>query len=123
MKKTVFKVSILLNLVLISCSDSKVEFKVFNNTKYILDSLMVSATGSNYLEKSKILRLEPNDSSSVFVNLSNVEKTDGNYLIEVNSNEIIKKRTFGYYSNGAPLSSVYEIHILQDTIQIKEVVR
>jgi len=121
MKKIVFKVLTLLSFVLFSCSDKKVEFKVFNNTNNILDSLMVSSSGSNYLEKSKILDLKPNTSSNIFIDLANVERTDGNYYIEVYSQKTSRKKAFGYYSNGIPTGcGKYEIKIMQDTIQIKE---
>lgn len=122
MKKVIFKILILLNFAFISCSDKKVEFKVFNNTNNILDSLMISSSGTNYLEKSKILNLKPNTSSNILLDLANVEKTDGNYYLEVYLQKASRKMAFGYYSNGVPTASgMYEINIMKDTILIKEV--
>lgn len=120
MKKLIFRISALSLISLISCSDKIVDFNVSNYTDNVLDSVMISSSGTNYLQKSKVINFKKNTNSKISLDLSGVKKTDGNYYIEIYSKNLNIEKDFGYYSNGVPTDSNYNIEIMVDTLIIKE---
>lgn len=103
---------------LLDCQNGRyVHFNIKNETKLILDSLTFKASGG-----AKILGncLHPGKCKTLKLNISNVPKQDGNYSIEflIGGNKTIEN--FGYYTNGYPISFVYDLKIQTDTILIKE---
>lgn len=114
---------ILINLffccsVLVGCLSSKKEtnFEIINSSSYYIVDIIVS----NGYNTSSIDTLIPNMSKQFTLDFVDVPRNDGGYKIsyKLNGKEIFKN--FGYYSNGVPTDSMFEIKIMQDTIVIKE---
>ncbi len=105
--------------IITSCIDEKkhVNFHISNsNYNHIADVKV-----SNGVNDILIDTIMPNMTKSITLNFRGVPKVDGGYSLSytLNSEKLVKN--FGYYSNGVPSTSEFEIYILQDTIQIKEV--
>ncbi|MFH0894287.1 MAG: hypothetical protein V2A54_07615 [Bacteroidota bacterium] len=48
--------------------------------------------------------------------MTDIAKTDGDYLLSFKSNNKVVKKRFGYFTNGYPLESLTKINIMKDTI-------
>ncbi|PHS10307.1 MAG: hypothetical protein COA88_02360 [Kordia sp.] len=103
-----------------SCTEKKASFKVTNNSNELIDSIEISSSGSEYLTKSVLINIKNREVVKIELDMENLPKVDGNYQIEVFSNNSSELKTFGYYSNGVPSGSIHLIDIKSDAIEITE---
>ncbi len=113
-----FILLIFFSFIFLACRNKNTVYvNIKNETELILDSLTLRASGG-----AKILgnSLNPGKCKTLKLSMSSVPKQDGNYSIEflIGGNKTIEH--FGYYTNGYPISFVYDLNIQNDTILIKE---
>ncbi len=117
MIKPYYLVLILLTLSFSSCdSQRNVDFKIKNNTGSQVDSLVIEPNKN----EDKIISLKPDQELDYQIDMSHAEPTDGAYIISYVANGEQRRQPFGYYSNGNPASSSFELTIQQDSLLIKE---
>ncbi|WP_242130822.1 hypothetical protein [Aestuariivivens marinum] len=103
--------------VIMSCQYG-VNFNIENKTPNNIDSLIIS----NGFNSIKLLDIELNAEKQGFLDFNKENPNlDGSFYIEIFSKESIRKKGFGYYSNGGPSNSCFNIKIEKDTIIIKEI--
>jgi hypothetical protein len=103
--------------VLLNSCKYGVDFEVLNNHQSNIDSLIIT-NGFNSL---KFNTIKFNESKKGFLDFKkNSPKHDGQYIIQLFLKDIVKRKAFGYYSNGGPINSFYKISIQKDTIIISE---
>lgn len=108
---------ILFILCLVSCT-KEVDFKVTNASGTTIDSLVVS-NGFNDFNFSKLI---DGDIKIKSLNFNEVKVSgDGNYFIKYFFRGKLRLKYFGYYSNGIPLNSGFEVIIKKDTVEIIEI--
>ena len=106
---------------LISCDNRiKAKFEIINQTDYILDSINIKSF--RHKANSNYLKLEPGESQIYWLDMTDLPKGDGEYLLTLKGNSgSIKRKQFGYYTNGYPLEEVTIIKIRKDTIIINQI--
>ena len=118
--KKIATVFCLFVLALSGCFRFGVDFKIKNNSGQIIDSISIS----NGYSSIKISNLEKDSSCSSYLdfnkNSKKMTKGDGSYILSVYKDTVKKEMGFGYFSNGAPLSTYYEINMEKDTILVTE---
>ncbi len=103
-------------LLLISC-ESHIDFKIKNNSETDFDSVVVHGLG-----RLKIESLNKGSEVSGYIDYSkSEERSDGGYGIELFKKGLVKRQNFGYYTNGSPTESGFNITIEKDTILIQSV--
>ena len=103
---------------LISCNNKpSIKFEVTNKSIDLIKNVQISCTGCQNIET-----LEFNDKNRIKyrLDMSSIPKTDGNYKIVFYRDGETESKAFGYYTNGHPINSKYEILILEKNIEIKE---
>ena len=105
--------------IAIRCGDTvNIKMKVKNELQYIIEEIVLKTNGGSELLYKDIL---PNELIELRLDMTDIPKTDGNYIIEYCINDLNVVRSFGYYSNGHPINNRYEIGIQKDTVIIKEI--
>ena len=113
---------IIIFILTISLSSCQTEinaiFEITNNTENTIDSINIKSFdhGLNPI----YLKLKPNESQTYSLNMSDLPKVDGDYLLTYKTNKINSER-FGYFTNGYPLEDRTEIKIQKDTIIIDQI--
>jgi len=111
-------------IILSSCGADKVaNFEIINQSRETIDSVKVSCSGTNYLQKSKSEKILLGEKSNIILKMNGIDRVDGNYYIEIFQKSKQRSKDFGYYSNGVPTNSIYRLEIKNDTILIKEFLR
>lgn len=111
--------SILIILVLsVSCIRQDPKITVYNNSGITYDSISVSTIGG----QSTVFRnVEGKSRSKGIIDFANTLGNDGCYTIEIYKNDsIIRRKNFGYYTNGASLNYSFKVNIESDTIIVSE---
>ena len=108
-------------LLLVSCQESIIEFVVHNQSDSQIDTVKV--TSSDSLATFEIISINPNSQNKGFLDLANVIKTDGDYIIEVNSKGQNRSIHCGYYTNGWPSEEIIDIYVTSDSIKCKATLR
>ncbi|MAW94104.1 MULTISPECIES: hypothetical protein [unclassified Leeuwenhoekiella] len=118
MLKTYLSILVLLLVLSTGCeSQTTVDFQIKNDTPFQIDSLSIEHNQN--LEK--VISLKPDQNLDYQIDMSHVPKTDGAYLISYRINDERRLKSFGYYTNGGPISDLYKLTIKADTILIKEI--
>jgi len=112
-KYILFSISFFL---LISCKYGA-DFEIQNNTKSNIDSVIVT----NGFNSFKLYNIKFNNKKEGFLDFKkNNPKHDGQYIMQLFIKDSIKRKAFGYYSNGSPSGSKFKIMIENDTILVNE---
>ena len=103
-----------------SCrSDIKAKFEITNQTGNSIDSINIISfdhqTNPNYLS------LEPGQSQTYLLDMTDLPKVDGEYLLTYKGKELKVRKRFGYFTNGFPLEEVTKIKIQKDTVIIDKI--
>ena len=109
---------ILVILSLTACkSEVKAKFEIINQTQGTIDSINIKSF--DHHSTPNYLKLEPGESQIYWLDMNDLPKVDGDYLLSYKSKKqkIIRKR-FGYFTNGFPSKNITKITIEQDTIVI-----
>jgi len=102
---------------IISCGISPtMNFEVINHSKENISNIQITATGSSEIET---IEFNNDNKLDYELDMSDVPKTDGAYMIEFIRDGEIENKTFGYYTNGYPVNSKYIIDITDNEISIK----
>ncbi|MDH7913983.1 hypothetical protein [Winogradskyella sp. SYSU M77433] len=118
MKKITY---IVLALILINASCLNLKKDTVFDIKNYSGNIITDVVVSNGVNEIYTDTIKPNEKKSVVLKFKGVPKTDGGYKLQYNLNSDKIIENFGYYSNGIPLNSSYEIKIEQDTILISEI--
>jgi len=118
MKYFLYIVSILL---LSSCSsETKAKFEIENKTNFVIDSINIKSF--DHERKSQFIKLEPDQIETYWLDMTELPKVDGDYLLTFKRNETSKElKRFGYFTNGYPLEKVTKIQIEKDTVIIDQI--
>lgn len=96
--------------LLICCTlkENKVSFTLKNQTKHIIDSVVIRSYGVNEIFK----QIKPRDSISKNISFSYKGRDEGAWTILIYSNSELKNTgTFGYYSNSSDIRESYIVTI------------
>lgn len=108
---------------LISCQ-SKIEakFDITNESEFVIDSLNIKS--SDHHQSAEYLQLKPGESKKYYMDMTDLPKTDGDYLLSYRlMGRKVQQKSFGYYTNGYPLEEVTKINIKSDTVIIDQVLK
>jgi len=119
MKRNIF--IFLLVLLLISCQfDNTAKFEITNLTEFKVDSINIKSSDQEPTEF--YLRLMPGEKAMYNLDMSDLPKVDGEYLLSYKiDNGIVEYERFGYFTNGYPLEEITNIFIDIDTVIIDQV--
>jgi hypothetical protein len=99
--------------LLICCSfkENKVNFTLKNQTKMLIDSVVIRSYGLKEVFK----QIKPNDSISKSVSINYQGQSEGAWTIMIYSTSELKKSgTFGYYSNVSDIRKSYVVTIYDE---------
>lgn len=101
-------------LIMFSSCANKVNmnFEITNNTAQEIDYLSVEP--NNNIE-NKFIKIGSQQTVSYVTDISHI-KSDGHYTLIYKRNNQIKKKEFGYFTNGIPLEKLIQINIKNDTV-------
>lgn len=102
---------------LVSCqSETKATFIITNETEETLDSVRLKSKAHEHL--TEYLKLEPKETKVYLMDMTNLPKVDGEYLLSYKYSQTGKRRTqsFGYFTHGFPLEDTTKIFIMPDTV-------
>jgi hypothetical protein len=118
MKYFLYIISILL---LSSCSSEiKAKFEIENKTNHVIDSINIKSF--DHERKSQFIKLEPDQTETYWLDMTELPKVDGDYLLTFKRNRTNKEiERFGYFTNGYPLEEVTKIRIEKDTVIIDQI--
>lgn len=114
------KYSLILLILFLTACVNEVDFKVTNASGNTIDSLVVGNGFSSFA----FFKMLDGDIKVRSLNFNRTQaelSTDGNYFIKYFSGEKLRLEYFGYYSNGIPINSGFEIVIKKDTVEIVEI--
>lgn len=118
MKYFIYIIAILL---LSSCSSEiKAKFEIENRTTHIIDSINIKSF--DHKRNSQFINLEPGEIEIYWLDMTELPKVDGDYLLTFKrnrTNKVIKR--FGYFTNGYPLEKLTKIQIEKDTVIIDQI--
>lgn len=90
---------------------------VHNKTSSPLDSLLVST--SDFKSTVIFIDLKAKSRSRKFLDMENINPTDGSYVVRLVDGSRRSDDRHGYYTNGGSLDRAMHIYIKSDTIQYK----
>ena len=100
-----------------SCQkEIKAKFEIANKTDLIIDSINLKSYDHN--QTSDYLKLQPGESKIYLMDMTDLPKVDGNYLLTYKIDKIKMYERFGYFTNGYPLEDITIIIIEFDTVII-----
>ena len=108
----------ILILSLVSCDNRNgVEFIVHNESQGTIDSVRIS-TGD---KKStiKLFDIQKGLTKEDFLDMRDILKIDGHYILEITASGQTRTNDFGYYTNGFSLDKGIDIYFMADTIIYK----
>ena len=108
-------------ILLISCdSDIKAKFEITNQTNSVIDSVNIKSF--DHLSNQSFITLKAGESKIYWLNMTNLPKVDGDYLLTFKKNQANKEiKRFGYFTNGYPLEEITKIQIDKDTVLIDQI--
>ena len=107
---------ILLVFLLQSCLGDSPMFILYNKSNNNLDSVVIGVSKNN---PSILLNIKREEKANGKILFDNTIKGDGDYFIEIyNKNRLMRKKRFGYYTNGQPLNSTFKLTVLKDSILV-----
>jgi major membrane immunogen (membrane-anchored lipoprotein) len=108
-------------ILLISCdSDIKAKFEITNQTNSVIDSVNIKSF--DHLSNQSFITLKVGESKIYWLNMTNLPKVDGDYLLTFKKNQANKEiKRFGYFTNGYPLEEITKIQIDKDTVLIDQI--
>ncbi len=111
MKKIILPL-LIVTFVLASCGRNYdlAKFEVINKSNINLDSLTITNSQNDEINKLSFSYLEANKTLSLDVVMSNTEG-DGSYTITFKANGIRYTKRFGYYTNGSQFEELISIHV------------
>ncbi len=102
-----------------SCqSRIKAKFEITNETEMLIDSINIKSFVHN--SNPNLLKLESGQSQLYWLDMTNLPKVDGDYLLTYRDS-ILKTIRFGYFMNGFPMEKVTKIKIEKDTVIIDQI--
>lgn len=118
MSKLTFKIAIFLSII--SCQydkNDKVDFVIINKSSFDIDSLIIT----NWYSESFVQNIRTADSLILSLDFKDIDsKGDGSYSVSYYVDEKKNIKSFGYYSNGIPTHSNYNLEVYNDTLIITE---
>lgn len=106
-------------IIFYSCQSSiKAKFEITNKTEISIDSINIKSFDHN--PNSIFLKLEPGQSQTYWLDMTDLPKVDGDYLLTY-KDSIINYHRFGYFTNGFPMEKVTNIFIEKDTVIIDQI--
>ena len=113
---------IILIITSASCGNRHgVEFIIHNNSNIKIDSIRVSS--SDKRTTIKFVNIEKGATKQEFLDMGEVVKADGNYIVELSTLGIAKNKSIGYYTNGYPSEEKIDIYFEGDTIKYKSKIK
>ena len=115
----------ILTLILLgSCQrnirDIKAKFEISNMTDQSIDSINIKPF--DHESNSNFIHLEPGESQVYWLEMTELPKVDGDYLLTFKRNQNNKQiKRFGYFTNGYPLEEITKIQIEKDTVIIDQI--
>jgi hypothetical protein len=103
--------------MLSSCKHG-IKFKVKNRSELLIEKAIIT----NGVNDVKLKNLANGKTKTLTLDFSNNKLTnDGSYGIKVKfSDRVNLSKKFGYFSNGLPSDSRFEINVTKDTIIVSE---
>lgn len=95
----------------------KAKFEISNMTDQSIDSINIKPF--DHESNSNFIHLVPGESQIYWLEMTELPKVDGDYLLTFKLNQNNKQmKRFGYFTNGYPLEEITEIQIEKDTVII-----
>lgn len=112
--------TILILIFLSSCqSEIKAKFVIKNMTDNTIDSINIKSF--DHENNSNFIQIKPGDSNIYWLDMTDLPKADGDYLLTFKRNHTYTEmERFGYFTNGYPLEEVTNIRIEKDTVIIEQ---
>lgn len=104
---------------LTSCQNEiKAKFEITNRTNTVIDSINIKSNDHN--NTSDFIKLEKDESKIYFMDMTDLPKVDGDYLLSFRPQNtgVVRFERFGYFTNGYPLEDVTKIIFETDTVII-----
>ncbi len=119
--KLKFVISIVTLVFFTSCqNDIKAKFEITNQTANLIDSINIKAY--DHQANPNYLKLESGQSKTYWLDMTDLPKVDGDYLLTYKDKKLINRRVrFGYFTNGFSLEKVTKINIQEDTVLIDQI--
>lgn len=119
--RTKIFITLITLISLTSCQDGiKAKFEITNQTKYRIDSIIIKSF--DHSETKNYLTLEPGETKIYLLDMTNISKVDGDYLLKYKNEKTgVYRERFGYFTNGYPLEDVTIIKIKKDSVIIDQV--
>ena len=112
----------LLVFCLMSCDNKNgIELIIHNESKEMIDSVRVWT--SDRKATIKLSDIKTGEKKSGFLDMTKISKTDGDYILRVNSNGTFKHTNMGYYTNGSSLDETIDVFVTNDTITYIQKIR
>ena len=108
---------IVATMLFISCdSDIRAKFEITNNSEFTIDSLNIKSF--DHEQTSENISIKPNERKIYFMDMTNLPKVDGDYLLSFKrgKNGIKEVKRFGYFTNGYQIEKLTKIKIESDTV-------
>lgn len=113
--KNYMTLALALFLMLAACNHKVIsEFEIVNDTTLRIDSLSIEPNAD---VENKYISLAPKETHTYRANMAG-KNADGSYILSYKLNNMINRRSFGYYSNGTPLEYLTNINIALDSVVI-----
>jgi hypothetical protein len=106
-------------LCFVSCNNKHgVEFIIHNESAVTIDSVRISTSDNR--STIKLFDIQQGMTKTDFLDMNDIAKTDGDYLIKINTIGATKTNRMGYYTNGAALDEKIDVYFSNDTIIYKQ---
>jgi hypothetical protein len=98
-----------------SCDNKNgVELIIHNESDEMIDSVRVWT--SDRKATIKLIDIKTGERKSDFLDMTKISKTDGDYILQINSNGTFKNKNMGYYTNGFSSDETIDVYVKNDTI-------
>ena len=112
----------ILILGLVSCDNRNgVEFNIHNESQATIDSVRISTSDKKSF--IKLADIEKGLTKKDYLDMKDILKIDGDYIIEITASGQTRTDKFGYYTNGFALDESFDIFITTDTIKYESKIR
>lgn len=118
MKNSIIILTLITSIV--SCQNEiNAKFEITNKTYNTLDSINIKSF--DHKLNTNFLNLEQGETQIYFLDMTELPKVDGDYLLTFKENPTnTKLKRFGYFTNGYPSEEVTKIEIRKDTVIIEQ---
>ena len=112
----------LLVFCLMSCDNKNgVELIIHNESNEMIDSVRVWT--SDRKATIKLNNIKAGEKKSDFLDMTKISKTDGDYILQINSNGRFKNKNMGYYTNGLSQDETIDVYVTNDSITYVQKIR